>query len=74
VGQPKGEPAALGQPVVAASWPSGQRRKTKGWGPHISEGEGQDGPSQPGGQGPQGVGRGESWPAEGQGPGSWAET
>jgi hypothetical protein len=56
VGQPKGELTALGQPVVVASWPIGQRRKTKGWGLHVSEGEGRAGPSRPGGQGPKGVG------------------
>jgi hypothetical protein len=42
---------------MAASWLSGWRRKTKGWGSRVSEGEGRAGPSQPGGQGPKGVGR-----------------
>jgi hypothetical protein len=56
-GQPKGEPAALGRPVAPASWLSGRRRNTKGWGPLVSEGEGEGraGPSRPGGQGPKGV-------------------
>jgi hypothetical protein len=31
----RGEPAALDRPVAAASWPSGQRRKTRG-GAHTS--------------------------------------
>jgi hypothetical protein len=41
---------------AAAAWPSGRRRKMKGWGPRVSEGEGRAGPSRPGGQGPRGVG------------------
>jgi hypothetical protein len=55
-GQTKGEPAALARSVAAALWPSGRRRKMKGWGPRISEGEGRAGPRRPGGQGPKGVG------------------
>jgi hypothetical protein len=51
-----------------------QRRKTKGWGPRVIEGEGRAGPSRPGGEGPKGVGGVERWPADGQGPGGWAET
>jgi hypothetical protein len=42
--------------VAVASWPSGRRRKTKGWGPHVNEGEGRARPNRPGGQGPRGVG------------------
>jgi hypothetical protein len=60
-----------GEPVTAASWLSGRRWKTKGWGSRVREGEGRAGPSRPGGQGPRGV-RG-SGLAEGQGPGGWAE-
>jgi hypothetical protein len=35
-----------------------QRRKTKGWGPRVIEGEGLAGPSRPRGEGPKGVGGG----------------
>jgi hypothetical protein len=48
----------LCQPVVAASWPSGRRRETKGWGPCVSEGEGRARLSRLGGQGPKGLGGG----------------
>jgi hypothetical protein len=51
-------------PAAAASWPSGQRRKTNG-GARASvrerEGGRWAGSSRPGGQGPRGVGEG--WPA-----------
>jgi hypothetical protein len=57
--------------AAAASWLSGRRRKMKGWGPRVSEGEGRAGPSQLGGQGQEEWGGGESRLAEGQGPGGW---
>jgi hypothetical protein len=44
---------SIREPAVA-SWPSGRRRKTKGWGPRVSEGEGRAGLSRLGGQGPGG--------------------
>jgi hypothetical protein len=43
--------------VAVAAWLSGQRMKTKGWGPCVSEGEGRAWPSRSRGQGPRGVGR-----------------
>jgi hypothetical protein len=47
------------EPTVVVSWLSGRRRKTKGWCPRVSEGEGWVGLSRPGGQGPRRVGGGE---------------
>jgi hypothetical protein len=48
-GAPGGRSARA--PMVASSWPSGRRRKTKGWVPRVSEGEGDGwaGPSRLGG-------------------------
>jgi hypothetical protein len=46
------EAAATHELAVASSWPSGRRRKTKGWGARVCEGEGEGraGPSRPAGR------------------------
>jgi hypothetical protein len=61
------------EPVAATSWPSGQRRKTKGWGPLVSEGEGRAGLGRAGREAKAHGEWGESGPAEGEGLGDWAK-
>jgi hypothetical protein len=60
------------EPAAAASWPSGKRRKMKGGARALvreREGERRAGPSQPGSQGPRGVGKGVACWAGGGGSG-----